>query len=79
MAPTTLPTTTLMKIRAALAKAQPAALFAHLSLLWARFAAIRAVARQRRQLLMLSDAALKDIGISRADAEREAAQPFWRP
>jgi uncharacterized protein YjiS (DUF1127 family) len=35
--------------------------------------------RQRRQLLGLNDALLKDIGISRADVEREAAKPFWRP
>jgi uncharacterized protein YjiS (DUF1127 family) len=35
------------------------------------------VARQRRALLALSDAMLKDIGISRADAEREARRPFW--
>ena len=36
--------------------------------------------RQRRALLALSadDALLKDIGISRADAVREAAKPFWR-
>lgn len=32
---------------------------------------------QRRALLGLSDVMLKDIGISRADAEREAARPFW--
>lgn len=35
------------------------------------------VRRQRRDLLRLSDAMLRDIGISRADAEREAARPFW--
>jgi uncharacterized protein YjiS (DUF1127 family) len=33
--------------------------------------------RQRRALLELSDQMLKDIGISRADAMREAARPFW--
>ena len=32
---------------------------------------------QRRQLATLSDAMLKDIGLSRADAEREADRPFW--
>ncbi len=36
-------------------------------------------ARQRRQLLSLSDHMLKDIGISRADAEGEASKPFWQP
>jgi uncharacterized protein YjiS (DUF1127 family) len=35
------------------------------------------VARQRRALLELDERLLKDIGISRADAEREASRPFW--
>jgi uncharacterized protein YjiS (DUF1127 family) len=35
------------------------------------------LARQRRALLALSDHMLKDIGISRAEAEREASRPFW--
>ena len=35
-------------------------------------------ARQRRQLLALSDGALKDFGASRADAEREGTKPFWQ-
>jgi uncharacterized protein YjiS (DUF1127 family) len=34
--------------------------------------------RQRRALLRLPDAMLKDIGISRCDAWREAEKPFWR-
>lgn len=34
--------------------------------------------RQRRALLGLNDDLLKDIGVSRADAFREAAKPFWR-
>ncbi len=33
--------------------------------------------RSRRLLLELSDEQLKDIGISRADAHREADRPFW--
>lgn len=33
---------------------------------------------QRHALRYLDDGMLKDIGISRADAEREAAKPFWR-
>ncbi|MGG5819051.1 DUF1127 domain-containing protein [Falsiroseomonas sp. HW251] len=33
---------------------------------------------QRRRLARLSDASLKDIGISRCDALREASKPFWR-
>ena len=36
-------------------------------------------ARQRRQLLRLDDGLLKDIGLTRCDAETEAAKPFWRP
>jgi uncharacterized protein YjiS (DUF1127 family) len=36
-------------------------------------------ASQRRALSMLTDHQLKDIGISRADAVREAAKPFWAP
>lgn len=36
-------------------------------------------ARQRRDVLGLPDHLLKDIGISRADAEAEAMKPFWRP
>jgi uncharacterized protein YjiS (DUF1127 family) len=35
------------------------------------------LARQRRALLALSDHMLKDIGITRAEAEREARRPFW--
>ena len=35
-------------------------------------------ARERRQLLELSDHMLRDIGISRADAIGEAERPFWR-
>lgn len=34
--------------------------------------------KQRRELLALSDAALKDIGISRYDAVQEGEKPFWQ-
>ena len=34
--------------------------------------------RQRRALLALSDHALKDIGLNRADAFAEGTKPFWR-
>jgi uncharacterized protein YjiS (DUF1127 family) len=34
--------------------------------------------RQRRQLLQLDDAMLRDIGVGRADALGEAGKPFWR-
>ena len=33
--------------------------------------------RQRRDLLALSDDQLKDIGVSRSMAHREASRPFW--
>jgi uncharacterized protein YjiS (DUF1127 family) len=36
-------------------------------------------AAQRAQLAGLEDHLLKDIGIGRAEADREAAKPFWRP
>jgi uncharacterized protein YjiS (DUF1127 family) len=37
----------------------------------------RELAQQRRRLLALDDRMLKDIGITRADARREGARPFW--
>jgi uncharacterized protein YjiS (DUF1127 family) len=35
------------------------------------------LARQRRALLRLDDHMLKDVGLSRADAMREAERRFW--
>lgn len=35
-------------------------------------------ARQRRQLLNLSDERLDDIGITRAQVLKEASKPFWK-
>ena len=35
--------------------------------------------RQRHDLAQLDDRMLRDIGLSRVDAEREATKPFWRP
>ncbi len=34
--------------------------------------------RSRRDLMRLSDYQLKDIGLSRFDAEEEFSKPFWR-
>ncbi|MDI9246428.1 DUF1127 domain-containing protein [Marinobacter sp. CHS3-4] len=34
--------------------------------------------RTRRQLARLPDFMLKDIGVSRIDAEQEARKPFWK-
>ena len=36
-------------------------------------------ARQRRTLAEMPDHMLKDLGISRSDAQYEAEKPFWRP
>jgi uncharacterized protein YjiS (DUF1127 family) len=35
------------------------------------------LAEQRRALATMDDYMLKDIGLSRADARREALRPFW--
>lgn len=35
------------------------------------------LAEQRHRLSMLDEAALKDIGLSRADAVQESERPFW--
>lgn len=35
-------------------------------------------ARQRRALARLTDRQLADVGLTRAEAEREAAKLFWR-
>jgi uncharacterized protein YjiS (DUF1127 family) len=34
--------------------------------------------RQRRALSQLTDSELRDIGITRYDAAKEAAKPFWK-
>jgi uncharacterized protein YjiS (DUF1127 family) len=34
--------------------------------------------RQRRELMMLTDRDLCDIGVTRVDAAAEASKPFWR-
>jgi uncharacterized protein YjiS (DUF1127 family) len=39
----------------------------------------RRARRDRRELASLSDHMLRDIGLSRADVEREALRPFWQP
>jgi uncharacterized protein YjiS (DUF1127 family) len=35
-------------------------------------------ARERHTMRGLDDHLLKDMGLSRADADHEAAKPFWR-
>jgi uncharacterized protein YjiS (DUF1127 family) len=44
---------------------------------WRQFKRWHELARQRRQLAALNDAALKDIGLSRADVMQETERPFW--
>jgi len=44
---------------------------------WSQVHHWREVSTQRRQLNNMSDHLLKDIGLSRVDAEREAKRPFW--
>lgn len=36
-------------------------------------------AQDRRQLARMSDLMLHDIGLTRADVEREILRPFWQP
>ena len=45
--------------------------------IWHQLKRWHELARQRRHLASLSDAALKDIGLSRADALQEVERPFW--
>ena len=49
-----------------------------LPLLIKRIDVWRETYRQRQALARLSDAVLKDIGITRYDAEQESSKPFWR-
>lgn len=43
-----------------------------------RIVASQRVQRERDQLAELSDAALKDLGLSRADVWNELSKPAWR-
>lgn len=45
---------------------------------WVKICGWYEIRRQRRALLALDEAMLKDIGISRADALQEGNKPFWR-
>ncbi|HBN8230977.1 DUF1127 domain-containing protein [Pseudomonas aeruginosa] len=45
--------------------------------LWRRWRRWLQLARERRELLRLSDEALKDLGLSRADIFREGERHFW--
>ncbi|MCO7571109.1 DUF1127 domain-containing protein [Pseudomonas chlororaphis] len=48
-----------------------------LSGLWRRVMRWHELGRERRMLAGLSDAALKDLGLTRADVEHERVRPFW--
>ncbi len=50
---------------------------ARVALVWHRIGAAWQEAAARRQLGMLDDRALSDIGISRAQAAYEAERPVW--
>ena len=63
-------------IRLSFPKAQPS-WHDRLSRLWTRIDAAWRDAEARRQLAMLDDRALSDIGISRAQAQFEAERPVW--
>jgi uncharacterized protein YjiS (DUF1127 family) len=45
--------------------------------LWLRLRRWRQLAGERYQLARLDDAALKDLGLSRADVLQESERPFW--
>jgi len=48
-----------------------------LASVWRMLRRWRQLARERGQLARLNGAALKDLGLSRADALQEAERPFW--
>lgn len=45
--------------------------------LWLQLQRWWQLARERRQLAMLDEAALKDLGLSRGDVLQESELPFW--
>jgi uncharacterized protein YjiS (DUF1127 family) len=47
--------------------------------LLSRFLGWRERARSRHLLLQLDDRMLRDVGLSRSDADRECAKHFWQP
>tara|TARA_R110002111_G_scaffold60179_1_gene100729 strand:- start:2669 stop:2917 length:249 start_codon:yes stop_codon:yes gene_type:complete len=44
---------------------------------WLKLRRWQRVSYERRLLLTMSDAQMKDIGVSRAEAMNEAVRPFW--
>jgi uncharacterized protein YjiS (DUF1127 family) len=45
--------------------------------IWARLQQVRGILRQRRDLVQLSDAQLRDIGLCRAQVEAESRRSVW--
>ncbi|MBX5847282.1 DUF1127 domain-containing protein [Pseudomonas aeruginosa] len=45
--------------------------------MWRRWRRWLQLARERRELLRMSDEALKDLGLSRADIFQEGERHFW--
>ncbi|MCY1517043.1 hypothetical protein D9M68_517100 [compost metagenome] len=45
--------------------------------IWRQLKRWHQLAEQRRRLASLNEAALKDIGLSRADVLQEVERPFW--
>ncbi len=50
----------------------------HISGLWSLIGEWLRRVESRHELAALCDRALRDIGVTRADAMREATKPFWR-
>lgn len=44
----------------------------------AKLHSYKEISRQRKILAEMSDTQLKDLGLSRADALKEAGKPFWK-
>lgn len=44
---------------------------------WRQLRRWQQLARERRQLAMIGEAGLKDLGLSRATALHESERPFW--
>lgn len=48
-----------------------------LAAIWRQLVRWHQLARERRQLAMIDEAGLKDLGLSRATAIHESERPFW--
>lgn len=71
-------TTTMTGLNSSHAASRQAAPHFPLSELGQRIRQWRRRSRERFELMHMTELDLADIGVSRADAETEAAKPFWR-